>query len=538
MSGRSTHMLPGRGGPRARVGDKIPEERRTHPSLLGSGTILFLLALVKLLVHLLTAGNYGYFRDELYYIAASERLDLGYVDFPPFVALATALARATLGDSPLALGLLPALAGAAVVVLAGLMARELGGGRFAQGIAALAVLVAPNFLVFGTFLSMDAFDQLFWVSATYVLLLILKRNEPRLWLLFGFFAGLGLLTKLTMLSFGFAVLVALLLTPARRHLLSPWPWIGGAIAVAFLAPYVYWNATNGWPTPEFWGEYGGKVDEASPVEFLIEQIVTMQPPTLPLWLAGLGFYLFAREGRPYRALGWIYVVLFVLFAALNSKFYFLAAAYPMLFAAGSVAVERFFGRHRRWRWSLPAYAAVLAISGVLVAPITVVPVLPVETLARITGALGGDAGIEVETREVAELPQTFADRFGWEGMTKTVARVYDRLPPEERTEACVLTGNYGEAGAIDFFGAQHGLPKAISGHNSYYVWGPRGCSGETVVSVGVPRERLKGVFGRIERTGTVRCRYCMPDEDDLPVYVLGDPKLPFEEAWPRFKHYD
>src|SRR5215203_910221 len=186
-------MRPGRGGPTARAGEKISEERRTRRSLLGGNTLIFLLALVKLLVHLLTAGNYGYFRDELYYIAASEHLSLGYVDFPPFVALTTALARATLGDSLLA------LAGAAVVVLAGLMARELGGGRFAQGLAALAVLVAPNFLVFGTFISMDAFDQLFWVLGTYVLVLILKHDRPRLWLLFGLFAGLGLLTKLTML---------------------------------------------------------------------------------------------------------------------------------------------------------------------------------------------------------------------------------------------------------------------------------------------------------------------------------------------------
>jgi 4-amino-4-deoxy-L-arabinose transferase-like glycosyltransferase len=519
-------------------GDTIPEEGRTRRWLLGGDAILFSLAVVKLLVHMLTAGNYGYFRDELYYVAASEHLSLGYVDFPPFVALATALARATLGDSLLALDLLPALAGAAVVVLAGLMARELGGGTFAQGIAALAVLVAPNFLVFGTFISMDAFDQLFWVSAAYVLVLILKRDEPRLWPLFGLFAGLGLLTKLTMLSFGFAVLVALLLTPARRQLRSPWPWIGGGIAVAFLAPYVYWNATNGWPTPEFWGDYGGKVDAASPVEFLLEQIVTMQPPALPLWLAGLGFYLFAREGRPYRALGLVYVVLFVLFAALDTRFYFLAPAYPMLFAAGGVAIERFLGGRRRWRWALPTYAAVLAISGVVVAPITVVPVLPVGTLASITGALGGDAGIQVETRQVAQLPQVFADRFGWEGMTETVARVYDGLPPEERSEACVLTGNYGEAGAIDFFGAKYGLPKAISGHNSYYLWGPRGCSGQTVVSVGVPRERLEGVFGRIERSATVRCRYCMPDENGLQIYVGRNPKLPLEEAWPRFKHYD
>src|ERR671916_483291 len=194
----------------ARVHDALPEEGPARRALLGGCNVLVLLALLKLLVHLLTAENYGYFRDELYYVAASERLDLGYVDFPPFVALVTAFVRATLGDSLLALHLLPALAGAAVVVLAGLMARELGGGRFAQGLAALAVLVAPNFLVFGTFISMDAFDQLFQVSAAYVLLVILNRDQPRLWLLFGLFAGLGLLTKVTMLFFGFAVFVAII----------------------------------------------------------------------------------------------------------------------------------------------------------------------------------------------------------------------------------------------------------------------------------------------------------------------------------------
>ena len=235
-----------------------PEQGRTRRVLLGANAVLASLAFVKLLVHLLTANNYGYFRDELYYVAASERLAFGYVDFPPNVALVTAFARATMGDSPLALRLLPALAGAAVVVLAGLMARELGGSRLAQGLAALAVLVAPNFLVFGTFLSMDAFDQLFQVSAAYVLLVILNRDRPRLWLLFGLFCGLGLLTKVTMLFFGFAVLVALLASPARRHLLTPWPWLGGAVAFVFLAPYLLWNAANGWPTIEFWRGTAGR----------------------------------------------------------------------------------------------------------------------------------------------------------------------------------------------------------------------------------------------------------------------------------------
>jgi len=296
-----------------------------------------------------------------------------------------------LGDSPVALRLLPALAGALVVVLAGLMARELGSGRFAQGLAALATFVAPNFIVMGTFLSMDAFDQLFWVSGTYVLLLILKRDKSRLWLLFGLIVGLGLLTKLSMLFFGFAVLVALLLTPARRHLLTPWPWLGGVIGIAFLLPYVFWQIEHSWPILEFWGNYGEKVDPASPVEFLVEQIVTMHPLTLPIWLAGLYYYLFSSTGRPYRSLGWIYVVLFVLFVIQNAKFYFLAPAYPMLFAAGALAIERFIGR-RGWGWIRPVYAAALAVGGIVVAPLVAVPALPVETLAKITGAAGGDAG--------------------------------------------------------------------------------------------------------------------------------------------------
>jgi hypothetical protein len=505
--------------------------------LSGGTVVVVLLAIVKLLVHVLTASDYGYFRDELYYMAAGRHLAFGYVDFPPFVALVAAFTRVLLGDSLLALHFFPALAGAAVVVLTGLMARELGGGRFAQGLAALAVLVAPDFLVFGTWLSMDAFDQLWWVLASYVLLLILKRDRPRLWLLFGLVVGLGLLTKVTVLFFGFAVLFALLVTPARGQLRTRWPWLGGVIAFAFLAPYALWNASNGWPTLEFWGEYGSKVAPTSPVGFIVQQVLTMNPGTLPVWCAGLYYYFFSREGKQFRPLGWIFVMLFALFLVLNAKFYFLAPAYPALFAAGGLLIERFVSR-RGWVRAGVAYACVLALSGLVVGPLTVVPALPVGTLASITGAVGGDAGVKQETRQVGQLPQNFADRFGWEGMVGTIAGVYHDLPSGERSEACILTGNYGEAGAVDFFGPKHGLPKAISGHNNYYLWGTRGCTGKTVISVGVPRARLEEEFGRIERADTTRCRYCMPDEDDLPVYVSRDPRMPLEKTWPRFKHYD
>lgn len=510
---------------------------RALPS--GATAILVYLAAIKVTLHLVTAGRYGYFRDELYYMAAGERLDLGYVDFPPLVAVVARATRGLLGDSLTALHLPSALAGAATVVLAGLISRRLGGGRFAQGISALATLVAPNFLVMGTWLSMDAFDQLFWALGAYVLVLILGREDPqRLWLLFGLVAGLGLLAKVTMLYFGLAVFLAVLLTPARRQLLTPWPWIGGGVAFVFLAPYLMWQTANDWPTLEFFGAYSEKVDSSTPAEFLVEQILTMNPVTLPLWLAGLLYLLFDRDGRRFRALGLVFLVLLALFMFQNAKSYFLAPAYPPLFAAGGVALEkllpgRVLGRARF------AYAAVLAAGGVFLAPL-VVPMLPVgatAALARATGATGED-GVQQETREVAALPQNFADRFGWEEKAAAVARVYERLPAEDEEVACILTGNYGQAAALEFYGQQFGLPQPISGHNSYYVWGPDGCTGEAVIAIGVPLGRLEEVFRDVETSDTADCDLCMPDEDGLPVYVCREPKMPFEQAWPVFKHFD
>ena len=507
-----------------------------HRPLLSGPAVVLYLACAKLLALVFTAGNYGYYRDELYFIAASEHLDLGYVDFPPFVAVVTAAVRAVFGDSALALQFLPALASSGIVVLAGLMARELGGGRFAQGLAALATVFAPNILNFGTWLSMDAFDQFAWALAAYVLILILERDRPRLWLLFGLVAGVGLLIKLTMLFFGFAVLVSLLITPARRHLLSPWPWLGGALASVFLLPYLYWQTVHGWPTPEFWGNYGGKLAPDSPVSFLFEQILTMNPATLPVWAAGL-YYYFSKEGRAYRVLGWVFVVLFAIFVFQNAKFYFLTPAYPMLFAAGGLVIERFI-RLYQWNWLKPAYVSFLLVAGTFVAVLSVLPILPVGTVAALTSTVGGNAGIESEARKTADLPQTFAFRQGWEDLVGTVAVVHDGLPESERAASCVLAGDFGEAGAIDFFGPAYGLPKAISGHNNYYLWGTGGCSGEAVISVGVPLERLEAAFSDVEHAETVTCEYCMPVENGLPVYIARDPKIPFEEAWPQFKHYN
>jgi 4-amino-4-deoxy-L-arabinose transferase-like glycosyltransferase len=508
----------------------------SRQNLLSATAILVYLALAKLLLHLLSATQYGYFRDELYYIAASRHLDLGYVDFPPFIALITALTRWTLGDSLLALHFFPALAGAAIVVLAGLMARELGGGRFAQGLAALAVLVAPTFLGAQSILTMDPFDQLFWVLAIYVVLLMLKREDPRLWLLFGLVAGIGLLTKVTMLFLGAALVVGLLLTPNRRFLLSKWPWLGGALALALFSPYIVWQMLHGWPTLEFWRFYAvGKTYPVTPPEFLGQQILTMHPLTLPLWLAGLGYFFFGG-GKKYRTLGWVYVILYVVFTIQQAKNYFLAATYPMLFAGGAVLIEQ-AAQRRQALWLRPAYIALLAVGGLATAPLAA-PLLPVETLITYSQAFGGAAEVKQERLATAALPQHFADRFGWEELVASVAKVYAGLPPEEQAKACILTENYGEAGAIDFFGGAYHLPKAISGHNSYFIWGPDGCTGEVIISVGMSGTDLAPSFEKVTPAGASYCKYCMPYENGLPIFVGRSLKMDIREAWPGAKHYE
>ncbi|MBF6592076.1 MAG: glycosyltransferase family 39 protein, partial [Ktedonobacterales bacterium] len=517
----------------------------TRASLTSGPALVGYLALVKFLVEFLTSSRYGYFRDELYYVDASRHLAFGYVDYPPLVALIAAGVRFFFGDSLLALHFLPAVAGGVVVLLAGLMARELGGGRFAQALAALATLVAITFLAIDAIYSMDPFDELWWALAAYLVILIIKRDAPRLWLLFGLVAGIGLETKFTFAFLGLGIVAGLLLTPQRRAFRSKEIWLGGAIALALALPYVLWNAANGWPTLEFWRNYRGDLTPGSPLRFLIEQIYTLNPLTLPLTLAGLHFFFRTEAGRPYRALGWAYGVMFALMALLATKSYFLAPAYPMLFAAGAVSLERVSSARvssarvssARRRWVRPAYVALLVASGIFFAPVAM-PVLAPPTYARVYGFLGGDAGAQQARHTTGVLPQWLADRFGWPEMAATVAGVYQRLPRDEQTRACILTLNYGEAGALDFYGPRYHLPPVVSGHNSYYLWGRGRCAGQVLITVGYSESDLRQSYASVTRMASTSCAYCMPEEDGVPIYVATQPTRAIADAWQSIKHYN
>jgi 4-amino-4-deoxy-L-arabinose transferase-like glycosyltransferase len=491
------------------------------------------LAILDFLAHMLVAGNYGYFRDELYYLIAGRHLAPGYVDFPMMMGLLSALVEHTVGDSLVAIHVIPAVAAALMVLLTGLMARELGAGRFCQFLAALASFAAIDFLATGSLYSMDVLDQLWWALGAYVLIRALGRDRPRLWLLFGLIAGLGLLTKLTFLFFGFAVVAGILLTPSRRHFGTRWPWLGGAVALCFLLPYILWNRAHGWPTLEFWAHYGGR--GGGPLTFFLGQLTLMNPATVPLSLLGLSYYLAARSGVPYRALGYAFVVLTVVFTLLDSKAYFLGPAYPMLFAAGAVVLDR--ATRRSVTLLRPAYAVLLGLAGIFLAPFAM-PILSPSAFARVYGPQAGRANASIGQPVQSVYPQNLGDRFGWDTMTASVAGVYEGLPASERASACIFTANYGEASALNLLGPHYHLPPAISGHNNYFLWGPGRCSGEVLILLGRTGSTVRQNFANVTRAATITCNYCVPEEQSVPVDIATQPKLQIGALWNRVKHYD
>ena len=376
----------------------------------------------KFLFHLLTAGRYGIFRDELYYLACSEHLAAGYVDQPPLIAFITWIARHMFGESLYGLRLLPAVAGGATVWLTGKLAREMGGGRFSQALAAIAVIAAPIYLLVHHWLTMNAFEPLIWVACAWCVVRAINRSDPHYWLPFGLLLGLGMENKYTTAFFALALLVSLLFTPQRRFLSNPWIWLGALCSLLVFLPNLLWLIRHNFPFLELMHNIRSTNRDVvrGPVAFVADQAMLMNPILFPLWLGGLGWLLLNRDGGRYRILGLTYALMLVAFIALKGKNYYLAAAYPMLFAAGAVA----FGNltRARGRWSRVVYAGLIGAATCLLAPLAA-PVLPVDMYVRYQGALGFEPP-KAENQPTGPLPQHFADEFGWEAMALEVARVY------------------------------------------------------------------------------------------------------------------
>lgn len=490
-------------------------------------------AAVKLLAHLLTANGYGMFRDEFYYLECANHLALGYVDHPPLSIALLALTRALFGDSMLAVRFPAAVAGAVVVVLGGLIARAMGGKRFAQGLACLALLLAPVYLGTANFYSMNVLDQVFWGLGALILVRILQTGEARLWLCFGLVAGLGLQNKLSMGFFGAALAIAMTMTPERRFFKDNHLWIGGAIAFLIFSPNLVWQVRNGWPTLEFMRNASlYKNAFVTPWGFLANQLLLAGPVNAVLWMGALGYSFAGRDGRKFRLFAITFITLFVIFVATRGKSYYLAPAYLFMLPLGALWFEQITEARR---WGRSAMVAATVTVGLLIAPYAL-PVLPVETFLVYQKTLG-IAPPREERAHTAALPQHFGDRFGWPEMVKIFTEAYHALPEADRARCSILVSNYGQAGAINYYGRYCGLPKAISGYNNYFLWGPGEATGEVMLVYMKDGSKLAPFFEEVTEVARFTHPYAMGYENDYPLFLCRGLKMPIHDVWPALKTY-
>jgi len=439
--------------------------------------------------------------------------------------------RALFGDSLVSLRLVPAIAAAASVLLTAALVRSLGGDRRALLLATMPMALAPIYVgVFGI-LTPNALDVVAWAAILVLVVRLLEAPTDRDWALLGLAFGLGFLNRHAVVFLAAGLAAGFLATRDRALFRTRGPWLAAAIAVALALPHLAWQAMHGWPTLEFLANArANKMLAQPPLAFVAEQILVLDPLAAPLWITGL-VVLWRRDGGRYRALVWTYAVVLALILGGGGKAYYLTPFYPVLFAAGAVAIANRSASLAR------VLTVAVFVSGLALAPFAKA-LLPERTFIRYAGAVGIDAQTGVgERNPIDALPQLFADQHGWPELAARLGGVFRRLPADERARACIVTRNYGEAGAIDFFGRAEGLPPARSGHNTYWLWGPGDCDFGTVVTVGFDRNDLAAVAQSIEEVDRVVCAYCMPYER-TPILVVRGLTLTPDDAWRRLKLYE
>jgi hypothetical protein len=490
-------------------------------------------AIVTLLVHAIGNPHYGFFRDELYFIICGFHPAWGYVDQPPVVPLLAAGSQ-LFGHSLFLLRLLPAIFAAAGAYVSCLLVVEMGGAAFAQTFAALAYLLCNVLMSFGTKVGPDMTGLWLWPLAALYLLRIAKGGDPRLWLGFGAAIGLSVESKYSVLFFAAAILGGVALTPQRRMFASPWAAAGLGLAAVVALPNFLWQAAYHFPMLELLRNgQNGKNVVAGPLLYLIQQLLITNLFVAPVWIAGL--YELLRAGVT-RFLGYAYVILIALMIVFHGKHYYPGDVYPILIAAGAVAVERWTAGAALLR----PVAALFVACGVLFVPFSL-PVLSEPAMAsyahNVQAALHVGRALETEHHHAAALPGDWADMHGWPELAERVARVYQSLPPDQRSQAVIAASNYGEAAAIDFFGKPYGLPPAISGHNNYWIWGTHGYTGNVLIDVNGDCGASMHLFASSRLAARFTNRWGMPYENAIPIMICSGIKEPLATLWPNLRDY-
>lgn len=500
---------------------------------LSGAAIVAALAVLKLALQLYAAPHYGIFRDEMYYLACAQHPAWGYVDHPPLMPMLAGFARAVFGSSLLGLRFLPALAGAALVWLTGSMARQMGGDRFAQALAALAIITAPIYMLMQHWLTMNAFEPLLWMIIAVCALRYIHSGDMRWWLLIGILCGIGLEMKYSVALFALGLITGLVFTPHRRVLASKWFWLGVVASFLIFLPHYLWLIHNHFPFLEYERNIRATTRDVrrGPIAFLIDQASILNNISAPLWIAGVAWLLFTRAGARYRVFGWTFLVVLGVLMAAHGKNYYVSPVYPMVFAAGGVAFAQFL----RSAWLRGFCVAALAISGILLAPVAL-PLLPPQTFLRYQQALHISIP-KAENQRTGPLPQYFADEFGWEDMVRKTAAVYNSLPPEERARTAIFGNSWGQAAAIDFFGPRYGLPRAISANNNYWYWGPRQYDGSTMIILGSDGSGDREHFASVLDSGQQTDNPWSREDEHYTIWICRGLHWKLRDLWPQIKHW-
>ncbi|MFL6439267.1 MAG: glycosyltransferase family 39 protein [Terriglobales bacterium] len=511
---------------------------RNRQAFFTSGMlIVVVISLAKFLLHFYFNNRYGYFRDEFDYMACGDHLGWGYVDQPPLIPFLIHVCRAVLGDSLRSIRFVPALASSLLVIQTAVIARELGGRRFALVLSAIAIIIAPQYLSNGSLLGTNCLEPNLWMGCAYFVILAIKRNDPRNWLWFGVIVGLGLEEKYSIALFGFGIVVGLLLTEQRRAFLSKWIWLGGVAAFLIFLPNLLWNIHYHWPFFQLMHAIRAEGRDVilPPLQYLWQQMLLVHPLTAPIWITGLLALLFSRQLKSYRVLGWSYLVCYTVFFVLHGKNYYLAPIYPMLFAAGAVIVESTTQR-APLTWTRPAMVVLLLAAGAYFAPV-VVPVLSPERFIAYLKYLPMKLPVMEHSHARAVLPQWYSDQFGWNEIVAETAVAWNRLNPDQRRDCGIFAQDYGQAGAIDFLGRSYGLPPALSGHQTYFLWGPRGYSGQCMIVLDDKKEVLEQLWDKVEYVGTSADNpYAL--EREIDVFICKGAKFgTLAQLWPRIKKW-
>ena len=504
-------------------------------NLTSTNAILIYLALFKLILLLIFAGNYGLFRDEYYYVAVSKHLAWGYVDLQPLSAVILALSRTFFGDSIFGIRIFSYLAGSAIVIVSGLIAREMNGSRFAQIFTAFLVIFSGVILGVSSYFSMNSFDILLSALMFYFLIRLINTNNQKLWLVIGLLFGIGLQNKLTFLFLGFGLAVGLVLTKYRNQLKLKEVWIAAAIALIIFLPNIIWQFANNFPTLEFMHNAAAYKNKPMSIgEFSLGSLMELNPAFILFPFTAIYYLFFNKEGRAYKLIGWIFISVFLVFAFDNGKPYYMGVLFPVMLAAGVVGADYLIDKYLRNFVRLILVIVIIPFV-FFTAPFSS-PILNVDTFIKYSETLG----IKPESGERSELgllPQFYADRFGWEDMIKKVALAYNKLSPEEKKEALIFGQNYGEAGAIDFYRKKYNLPPAISSHNNYWIWGyPKNYKGKVLIVIGSNYKDNSEFFNDVELAASHHNKYGMFYEN-VDIFICRDPKMPFKEIWIKIKHF-